>query len=184
MLPNLCVLHNFWFPVILFVSIFVHINASAFFDVHLCEFVCFLYDKHCESTETQPSHLQAAYKWMLHFSNCFFIDKWLWSVLGHCLSLLLLFLIEFHSFFATLWFSESKTLMLLHTAPCVFVYFITNPVCTYINLTLYVIMIWFLCFTSPIKYYYGETTLLILLSANHWAFLKLQKASAISFWFN
>lgn len=94
------------------------------------------------------------------------------------------FLLNFILFFATLWFSESKTLMLLHTAPCVFVYFITNPVYTYINLTLYVIMIWFLCFTSPIKYYYGETTLLILLSANHWAFLKLQKASAISFWFN
>lgn len=132
MLPNLCVLHNFWFPVILFVSIFVHINASAFFDVHLCEFVCFLYDKHCESTETQPSHLQAAYKWMLHFSNCFFIDKWLWSVLGHCLSVLLLFLIEFHPFFATLWFSESKTLMLLHTAPCVCLSILSPILCAHI----------------------------------------------------
>lgn len=144
MLPNLCVLHNFWFPVILFVSIFVHINASAFFDVHLCEFVCFLYDKHCESTETQPSHLQAAYKWMLHFSNCFFIDKWLWSVLGHCLSVLLLFLIEFHPFFCYSVIVRVKNVNVAsYSTLCVFVYFITNPVCTYLNLTF--------CFTSPIK---------------------------------
>lgn len=123
MLPNLCVLHNFWFPVILFVSIFVHINASASFDVHLCEFVCFLYDKHCKSTETQPSHLQAAYKWMLHFSNC--------------LSVLLLFLIEFHPFFCYSVILRVKNVNVTSCSTlCVFVYFITNPVCTYINLTL------------------------------------------------
>lgn len=29
---------------------------------------------------SSPPRPQAACKWLLHFSNCFFIDKWLWSV--------------------------------------------------------------------------------------------------------
>lgn len=44
-------------------------------------FVFLLFDEHNKSIETPTlPYCQAAYKWLLHFSNCFFIDKWLWSV--------------------------------------------------------------------------------------------------------
>lgn len=53
-----------------------------------------------------PLYLEAANKWLLHFSNCFLLTNGCEVNRGHYLSALLLFFIKFFS--ATLWLTELR----------------------------------------------------------------------------
>lgn len=66
------------FLAFLCICIFMQINVLLW-HVFMCVF-SLTSTTNLERAPPPSLYLQAAYKWLLHFSNCFFIDKRLWSV--------------------------------------------------------------------------------------------------------